>query len=76
MKDTNSDEQLVYVNQNQLNGIRAGLAEIMQGCMTLNRVLTMIQIPESDKYPEGRPEDQTKEPNHYQESGAYNDSAI
>ena len=54
MKHINSDGQLVHVNQNQLDGIKAGIAEIMQGCMTLNKVLTMIQIPESSKYPEGR----------------------
>ena len=56
MKHINLEGQLVHVNQTQLDGIKAGIAEIMQGCMTLNKVLTMIQIPESSKYPEGRPE--------------------
>ena len=41
----------VQLNENQINGLKAGLNEIAQGCVTLIKVLTMSQIPEKDKYP-------------------------
>jgi hypothetical protein len=48
----------------------------MQGCMTLYKVLTMIQIHEAAKYPDGRPEHQSlhvEEPNFDQKVGVKND---
>ncbi len=47
MKHSNLDRQAVSVNQQQIDAIKSGLAEIMQGCMTLTRVLTLSQVPES-----------------------------
>lgn len=40
--------------ENQINGLKAGLSDIIQGCITLNKTLTMIRIPESAKFPEGK----------------------
>jgi hypothetical protein len=44
----------VNLSNEQINGLKAGIQDVMQGLMTLNKVLTMIQLPESAKYPEGR----------------------
>jgi len=45
MKQAQSGDLFVNVIQSNLNDIKAGLARIMQGCMTLNRALTMMQVP-------------------------------
>jgi uncharacterized protein YwlG (UPF0340 family) len=45
MKYTQSGELFAHMNQSNLNEIKAGIAQIMQGCMTLNRALTMSQVP-------------------------------
>ena len=50
----NHSKQMQFT-ENQIDGIKAGISDIMQGCMTLNKVLTMMQIPEESKYPNGRP---------------------
>ena len=41
-------------SENQINGLKAGLGQIAQGCVTLIKVLSMSQVPETDKYPKGR----------------------
>ena len=45
MKHTQSGDVLAHVSQSHIDDIKAGLAQIMQGCMTLNRALTMMQVP-------------------------------
>lgn len=45
------------LSEAQIAGIKAGLASIAQGCVTLIKVLSMAEIPEDDKYPEGRPDE-------------------
>ena len=44
-------------SKNQINGLKAGLGQIAQGCVTLIKVLSMSQVPERDKYPKGREPD-------------------
>ena len=44
-------------SENQINGLKAGLGQIAQGCVTLIKVLSMSQVPERDKYPKGRKPD-------------------
>ena len=39
------------LTENQITGIRAGLADIAQGCITINKTLAMAGIPESAKRP-------------------------
>jgi hypothetical protein len=52
------EERKMNLNQNlsnsKIEGLKAGISDIMQGLVTLNKVLTMIQVPESAKYPDGR----------------------
>lgn len=49
----NESKQMQF-NENQINGLKAGLSQVAQGCLTLIKVLTMSQIPETEKYPHGR----------------------
>lgn len=44
------------LSNEQINGLKAGIQDIMQGLLTVNKVLTMVQVPESAKYPDGRTE--------------------
>jgi hypothetical protein len=44
----------IQLTGSQITGLKTGLNEIAQGCITLIKVLSMIQIPEKDKYPKGR----------------------
>jgi hypothetical protein len=44
------------LSNEQIDGLKAGIQDVMQGLLTLNKVLTMIQVSESAKYPGGRPE--------------------
>jgi hypothetical protein len=44
------------LSNEHINGLKAGIQDVMQGLMTLNKVLTMIQVPESAKWPDGRPQ--------------------
>ena len=51
-----SNKDKLVLSDEMLAGIKAGLNDIMQGCMTINKVITMYGIPESHKYPGGRKE--------------------
>jgi len=53
---TMSNKDKLVLSDEMLAGIKAGLNDIMQGCMTINKVITMYQIPESQKWPDGRPD--------------------
>ena len=44
----------IQFTENQISGLKAGINDIMQGLLTLNKVLAMNQIPESAKYANGR----------------------
>jgi hypothetical protein len=46
----------VNLSNEQISGLKAGIQDVMQGLLTMNKVLTMIQAPESAKFPEGRTE--------------------
>jgi hypothetical protein len=47
----------IKFTENQINGLKAGLNQIAQGCLTLIKVLSMSQIPHTDKFPGGRNSD-------------------
>ncbi len=42
----------IQFTDNQINGLKAGLNQIAQGCVTLIKVLSMSQIPHADKFPD------------------------
>jgi len=41
----------IQFTDNQINGLKASLNQIAQGCVTLIKVLSLSQIPHSDKFP-------------------------